>query len=296
MKKFLLIILSAAASLTMSGCMMRPVSLMRQSRDMLDSPIYREMLGDEAVDEALKEYDEQWDLLKDELDLHHDEIIEEIVSESEKEGLIKNDVSESIVRAAAEGLLNSLFAVEPESVDYSSWAYKAGDYFTDDYRPCKVHDTSAPCKDYYYDGETRIELHAKQCFGFAEYAQYEMYGKTSKNDPSYFLRTESVDPHTLTADKLEELVNEAGIGAHIRTGNTSTDPKKPNNHSMIITEITADGFSIIQCNGRNNYEYGYTPENSYEKCRIGTYTYTWESYVDDSYGDRGIDYIEYYDT
>ena len=295
MKRFLLIVLSAAASLTMSGCIMRPVSLMRQSRDLLDSPMYREMLGDEAVDEALKEYDEQLDLLKDELDLHHDEIVEEFVSESEKQGLVKDERSESVARSAAESILSYLFTEGPESVDYSSWAYQPDDFFTDDYGLCKVHFTSFPCKDYYYDGEKRIELKARQCYGFAEYAQYEMYGKTSKNDSAFFKRTASVEPYHLTADELKDLVNEAGVGAHIRTGNTSTD-SNPNNHSMIITEITDEGFSIIQCNGRNNNEYSFSPKHPQGACRIGTYTYTWESYVKDSYGSRGIDYIEYYDS
>ncbi len=292
MKKLWILLFTSLVSITLSGC------LARSSRNLVDNSFYREMLGDEAIDEVLNEYDEQMALIEKELDAHQEEYVEELVTEAKKEGAVKdNDISETVLRAVLNAGINAIFKDSPDSVDYSNWAYQPGNYFTDDYTPCNVHKRSdIKCKNYYYDGPERIDLGASQCFGFARYAQYEMYGKTSYKNSACFSHTKAVSPGALTVDTLISLVEEAGVGAHIRTGNTDYTSKGPNNHSMIITEITENGFSIIQCNGHNNYEYGKKAKGSWEACRVGTYTYTWEEYVNDDYGRRGIDYIEYYDS
>ncbi|MBQ3427631.1 MAG: Ig-like domain-containing protein [Clostridia bacterium] len=56
---------------------------------------------------------------------------------------------------------------------------------------------------------------------------------------------------------------------------------------MVITEITDKGFSIAQANGSNNNEY-----SRYKQNYVGTFTYTWSSYVNSTYGARGINYIK----
>mgnify|MGYP003296726734 CR=1 FL=1 len=165
--------------------------------------------------------------------------------------------------------------------------YRAGSYFTDNGKACTDHGTKG-IHSYYnekacncictYNGKS---LGAVQCYGFARYVQTKLYGVNSYDAPSKFykLSGSSVAAGALTASKIKSLVQTAGVGAHIRTGGSQ--------HSMIITNITSDGFTIIQCNGSNNQEY-----SGYYACRIGTYTYTWNSYVSSTYGQRGLSFIE----
>ena len=101
----------------------------------------------------------------------------------------------------------------------------------------------------------------------------------SSSERFYKISGSYVSAGSLTTSKIKSLVQSAGVGAHMRTNG--------NQHSMIITEVTDSGFTIIQCNGSNNREY-----SGYCACRIGTYTYTWSSYVNSTYGQRGLEYIE----
>lgn len=172
-------------------------------------------------------------------------------------------------------------------IDGVDIGYQAGEYFTDNGKACTDHSTKG-IHSYYneqacncictYDGKS---LGAVQCFGFARYVQTKLYGVNSFNAPSRFEKVAGsyVAAGRLTETKLKELVTEAGVGAHLRT--------KSGGHSMIITDITNEGFTIIQCNGSNNQEY-----SGYYACRIGTYIYTWDSYVNTTYGKRGLEFIE----
>ena len=165
--------------------------------------------------------------------------------------------------------------------------YQAGDYFTDNGKACTDHGTKG-IHSYYnenacncictYDGKS---LGAVQCYGFARYVQSKLYGVNSFNAPSRFYKMAGsyVAAGRLTETKIKELVDKAGVGAHLRTNS--------GRHSMIIADITNEGFTIIQCNGSNNREY-----SGYCACRIGTYTYTWNSYVNSTYGKRGLEFIE----
>ncbi|MBR6095796.1 MAG: GBS Bsp-like repeat-containing protein [Oscillospiraceae bacterium] len=182
-------------------------------------------------------------------------------------------------------MLFPILSVEAEAANVSvqfgntsvSLDYGPGDYFTVDHGPCRVHQSNT-LKCYGYD-----IYGASQCFGYARYVQHMLFQKDSGNNPSEFYHVSGAEVAygSLTAEKLKTIMLSGNVkpGAHIRT--------KGSQHSMIVTQITSTGFSIIQCNGRNNNEY-----SNYEGCRIGTFTYTWESYVADSYGQRGIDYIE----
>ena len=157
--------------------------------------------------------------------------------------------------------------------------YGPGDYFTDDHGPCKVHYTDTKCKNTY----NGIYLGASQCFGYARYVQQKIFGKNSYTNSGAFYHVSGVSVNgSLTADKIKSIMmnSEVKPGAHLRT-------KGSTQHSMVITQITSSGFSIIQCNGSNNNEY-----SSWTECRIGTFTYTWSSYASSTYGKRGIDYIE----
>ena len=186
-------------------------------------------------------------------------------------------------------LAGNLFMIEAsadEAVRFGGTSitldYGPGDYFTDDHGTCKVHYTDIKCKNTY----NGIYLGASQCFGYARYVQQKIFGKNSFTNRGDFYEVSgvSVAAGSLTADKIKNIMLNSEIkpGAHLRTMRTTVDP-----HSMIITQITSSGFSIIQCNGSNNNEY-----TSWTPCRIGTYTYTWSGYASSTYGKRGISYIE----
>ena len=170
--------------------------------------------------------------------------------------------------------------------------YALGDYFTDNGKACtKCHnghsgkyaidESYCNCKCTAKIGNKTYKLGSIQCLGFARYVQSALYGTNSYLSRKSFKRTGSVSKSKLTADKIKYMITNAGVGAHIRTGSSG--------HSMIVTEVTKNGFTIIQCNGSNNKNY-----SSYAKCRIGTTTYTWNSYKNSTYGKRGIEFIEAY--
>lgn len=160
--------------------------------------------------------------------------------------------------------------------------YGTGGYFTADGGVCKVHDTTEKCFGYYI-------FNASQCFGYARYIQYKMFGKFSnrssydtKDNNGFVCVSDSyVASGQLSVNKLKEIMARTPAGAHLRTNDTS--------HSMIIMSIDTNGFKILQCNGRNGDEF----EGKYVKCGISTHYYTWESYCNDDYGKRGIKFIEY---
>lgn len=170
--------------------------------------------------------------------------------------------------------------------------YALGDYFTDNGKACTTchnghsgnyatDEGYCNCKCTAKIGNKTYKLGSIQCLGFARYVQSALYGTNSYLSGKSFKRTGSVSSSKLTADKIKSMVTDAGVGAHIRTGSS--------NHSMIVTKVTRDGFTVIQCNGSNNKNY-----SSYAKCRIGTTTYTWNSYKNSTYGKRGIKFIETY--
>ena len=142
----------------------------------------------------------------------------------------------------------------------------------------------------YYNGKKVWQ----ECYGFAEWCQYKLYGNISldgvdwtyrENSPNEFYRL-TIDgildstkgAPTLTEENLKIIIQQAGAGSHLRTGG---------DHSIFITDVTDDGFTIAQCNGIYNDEYeGYI--NNY----VGTHTFTWEEYINSEYAEKGIHFIE----
>lgn len=195
--------------------------------------------------------------------------------------LLIGDVTDTVVNASGG---NVAFGGKTVWLEYGP-----GDYFTDNGRACTDHGTSGihsatnesacNCK-CTYNG---TKLGACQCFGYARYIQTVLFGKNSYNSSGSFYKVSgaNVSAGSLTADKIKSIIRSGNVkpGAHIRTNSSA--------HSMVITQITDNGFSIIQANGSNNNEY-----SGHNACRVGTYTYTWSSYASSTYGQRGIDYIE----
>ena len=178
-------------------------------------------------------------------------------------GAMSKDETENQAHWATIGFkLNnsSKYALLGGTIDYAP-----GDYFT-------VDGTAS--------GESIRVEGAIECWGFANYVEKTIYGSLGQKYSDW---TVKVEKGKLTVDVLKSLITTAGLGAHIRT---NVPAGATYGHSFIVTAISDSGFSIIQCNGHNNKEY-----SLYAKNRIGTYTYTWESYVNDEYGSRGIDWI-----
>lgn len=192
---------------------------------------------------------------------------------------------------------NSASSPKPDTsgnivLDGVTLAYKYGDYFTDNGKQCGSchgnHSGSAYTNEGYcnckctatIDGKT-YALKSIQCLGFARYCQSALYKTNDIIKPSAFktISKSKVAKGALTAAKMKALVTAAGVGGHIRTQGDA--------HSMIISKVTSDGFTVIQCNGSNNKNY-----KGFYKCRIGYSNYTWSSYVKSTYGKRGLAYIK----
>ena len=149
--------------------------------------------------------------------------------------------------------------------------------------------TSSGAKDEYGKYYNGYYLAGTECIGFARWCQYKLFGGHWYSAPGEFYNVkvngvQSIARGNLTTSNLKAMIIACKPGAHLRTyaaeGSTW-------GHSMVITEITDTGFSIVQCNGVNNNEYSNWIHNY-----VGTYTYTWSSYVNSTYGKRGIEYIE----
>ena len=139
---------------------------------------------------------------------------------------------------------------------------------------------------HYYNG---VNLLGTQCMGFARWCQYNLFGYHEKLESEKFYNisingVEQIPRGSLTVTNLKEMIAACLPGAHLRTYAAAGDAW---GHSMVITEITDTGFSIVQCNGDYNNEY-----SGWKKNYIGTYTYTWDSYVNSAYGQRGIEFIK----
>lgn len=133
------------------------------------------------------------------------------------------------------------------------------------------------------DGYNEEYVAAGQCFGFARYVQLMLYGEHDCENKNFVIvdGSDDISGSELTEDKLKELINAAGPGAHLRTGTS-------NKHSMILAEVTDDGFTVIDANGAKSVRH-----------TVEMRTYTWNEYLngrDDyvNYGKRGFDYIKVY--
>lgn len=203
------------------------------------------------------------------------------VSGGYKYGFIRSSASDSKPDANGKIVLDGV-----------TLAYKYGDYFTDNGKQCgschNGHSDRAFSDESYcnckctatIDGKT-YALNAIQCLGFVRYCQSALYKTNDSINPGAFKKVSgsAVAKGKLTASKVKTLVTAAGVGGHIRTQGAA--------HSMIISKVTSDGFTVIQCNGSNNKNY-----KGFYKCRIGYSNYTWSSYVKSTYGKRGLAYIK----
>lgn len=135
------------------------------------------------------------------------------------------------------------------------------------------------------DGEY-VDLGGAQCLGFARYVHTKMYGSYHNpwwNDDAGAIKrkTHAIPSGEMNAELAKQLITEGGVGAHIRTYNKNgLDGNGSYGHSQIVTDITENGFSVIDANGSGDG-------------MVCVHTYTWDEYLR-SFGKYGIHYIENY--
>ena len=142
--------------------------------------------------------------------------------------------------------------------------YGIGEFFTTDH---KYHGN-----DKSYDKW----LHgAHECWGFALYVMDAYQPKGTSRYKLYYT--------TWNDDVIKNAILASGIGAHIRTNSSG--------HSYIVTDLNLSDFSIVQANGTINGEY-----TDYKRNIISKGTWTWSSYFDMTYGNRGVLFTEIWAT
>ena len=134
-------------------------------------------------------------------------------------------------------------------------------------------------------GGRTIDLKAQTCLGFARYVQYRLYGAFSvygeaRYGTGRFVRVVGAEDDVLdvTEDSVRTwILEKAEVGAHIRTSNQTRYY-----HSMIITSISDDGFTVIDANWSED-------QDNFIRERF----YTWEKFAS-SFASRKMQYIEVY--
>ena len=123
--------------------------------------------------------------------------------------------------------------------------YALGDYFSKNGKQCTCHGrhTCGQAS----DCNCKIVSGCCQCYGFALWVENKLFGYNDVSSRGNFTNYGSISAGSMNVTNLKKLISKAPIGSHIRTGGSQ--------HSMIITEKTDNGFTIIQANGSNNNNY-----------------------------------------
>ena len=113
--------------------------------------------------------------------------------------------------------------------------YAPGSYFSTTGKQCSCHGRKS-CGEA-SDCTCKIVSGCCQCYGFALWCQNKMYGYNDRSNPGNFYSLGSVAAGSLTASKLQSLIEQAPIGSHIRT-------KGSVQHSMILISKNSSGFTV----------------------------------------------------
>lgn len=119
----------------------------------------------------------------------------------------------------------------------------------------------------------QVDMQGWQCCGYARYVLSKLFGCHDKNAGNKFRDVSGkISGNNLTADRMKSVVQDAGVGAHIRTNKSE--------HSLVIIGITEDGFTITDANSDGKYT-------------VRVKTFTWSEYIS-TYGKRGLLYVKKY--
>ena len=145
----------------------------------------------------------------------------------------------------------------------------------------KTTDPSCNCMRYWPTGSAstcQIDLKASQCFGFARYCQWKVYGTYDVNSPSAFTDIAGdISSENCTGAYLKQKLINCAPATHLRTFSTV----KGWGHSICIISTTDYGVNFADCNS--------------DGCCIVRYkTVSWDELAAFVKGYGGIDYANSY--
>lgn len=174
--------------------------------------------------------------------------------------------------------------------------YKDGGYFTKNGKSCAnsyfpngrchqygvcgvIQTPLCNCMRFWPTGEKatcEVDLKGIQCFGFARYCQYAVYGYHDGNKAEYFRDiTGPVSSGDCTAAFLKSKLLNCAPATHIRTADT----KKGFPHSISVVDTGEEGIRIADCNIS-----GY--------CKVREAFYSWEEFAKFIKSFGGLDYVK----
>lgn len=172
--------------------------------------------------------------------------------------------------------------------------YAVGDYFTKDGNSCAtsafsngtchgngicVNNTNPNCNCLRYwpsKENCQVDLAATQCFGFARYCQWKLYGCHDGNASSKFENISGkISASSCTADTLKSKLKGCAPATHIRTGDDG--------HSMVVVSTNDSTIQIVACN---------TKVNGVKVCKIYSKEYSWSAFADYLDGRGGVLYAK----
>lgn len=120
----------------------------------------------------------------------------------------------------------------------------------------------------------KVDLLSVQCFGFARYCQYIVYGYHDGNKSSYFTNiTGSISSSNCTASTLKSKLLNCAPATHVRTSSSG----KGYAHSISIVSTSDYGVNFADCNSD-----GY--------CKVRYVTYSWAELASYLKGYGGVSY------
>ena len=168
--------------------------------------------------------------------------------------------------------------------------YAVGDYFTKNGKTCLtsafsngtchghgicIANTDSRCNCLRYwpsKANCQIDLQATQCFGFARYCQWKVYGYHDGNASVKFTDISGkISAGNCTADTLKSKLLGCPAATHIRTGDDG--------HSMVVASTSNTTIQIVSCNKDGT-------------CVIMSKNYTWDSFASYLKGRSGVAYAK----
>ncbi len=183
-----------------------------------------------------------------------------------------------------EGVLNSSGSYKIGDMTFPMPDYPVGSFFTKNGKCCSCHNQGicvaahsskgCNCMRYWPSEENmKIDLKSSQCWGFAEFCEYQAYGYYDKTSPAKFKNAfgSKLSAKTWTASDVKETFTSAGAGGHLRVGG----------HSLFVISVSSTGFITYECNK--------TKAGGY--CQVYTQSWTWDSFYSRRYSN---DILWYY--
>ncbi len=172
--------------------------------------------------------------------------------------------------------------------------YAVGDYFTKDGKSCAttafsdgtchghgicIENTDSRCNCLRYwpsKANCQVDLAATQCFGFARFCQWKLFGCHDGNAASSFEDISGkITASNCTADTLKSKLLGCAPATHIRTGD--------NGHSIVVVKTDSGAIQTVACN---------TKVDGVKVCKIYSKSYTWSEFADYLNGRGGILYAK----